>query len=255
MMNTLNSPRRIAPLSTQNLAVDQKQTAPAYTALAYTAPKYTAPLNDPLTLVGRFSKQASNEPIQCIDTNHILRSQTEDFIKGVFKQHYNAQVSSFLPQLFAISDEKGDTKSVLGVRNAQCESLYLERYLDQPIDTLIEQTVQQPVSRMQVVEIGNLASLNSANCKALFSFITQHLQDQNIKWITCTGTSVLRLVFRRLSIKALPIHQADQNLLGDEQYEWGSYYDNDPQVMLINVQETNQHFIDVAKARDRANSH
>jgi len=249
-MNHPNSPRIIAPLSTQNLAVDQKQTASAYTAT-----KYTAPIKNSLTLMGCFSKQASNDSIQFIDASHVLRPQAEDFIKGIFKQHYNAQISSFLPQLFAVFDERGNTKSVLGLRNAQCEALYLERYLDQPIETLIQQVAQQAVSRAQVVEIGNLASLNSANCKVLFSFITQHLQDQNIKWITCTSTSVLRLVFRRLGIKALPVHQADQNRLGNEQYEWGSYYDNDPQVMLINVQETNQHFIDVAKARDRANSH
>ncbi|MFT5717810.1 MAG: hypothetical protein ACI9T7_002008 [Oleiphilaceae bacterium] len=104
------------------------------------------------------------------------------------------------------------------------------------------------------MEIDNLGSLNSSNCKVLFSFITQYLQGQNLKWITCTGTSMLRLVFRRLGIKALPFHQADQNRLGDEQYEWGSYYDKDRQVMLINVQETNEHFIDLAKARDRTNS-
>jgi len=245
MMNHPNSPRLIVSLNKQNLVVDQKQAAATY----------TVPIKSPLTLVSRFSKQTSNDPIQILNTKHVLRSQVEDFIKGIFKQHHNAQISSFLPQLFAIFDEHGNTKSVLGLRNAQCDSLYLERYLDQPIETLIAQAKQQLVRRAQVVEIGNLASLNSVSCKTLFSFITQHLQDQNVEWITCTGTAVLRLVFRRLGIKALPIHQADQNRLGDEQYEWGSYYDNDPQVMLINVRETNQHFIDVAKARDRAKNH
>jgi len=250
MMNQPNSPRLVASLNTQNLAVDQKQSA-----ATDTEPRYAAPKNPPLALVNRFYKQSVTDPIQFLNASHVLRPQTEDFIKRVFKQYHKAQIRSFLPELFAIFDESGNTKSVLGLRNAQCEALYLERYLDQPIETLIEQVVLSPVGRGQVVEIGNLASLNSASCKVLFSFITQHLQDQNIKWITCTGTTVLRLVFRRLGIKALPIHEADQNRLGDEQYEWGSYYDNDPQVMLINVQETNQHFVEVAKARGHSNSH
>jgi len=221
------------------------------------AANHTAQTKSPLlTLTSRSTKQAINDTsIKILGTSHVLRSQTEDFIKRVFKQHHNAQISSFLPELFAVFDESGNTKSVLGLRNAQCEALYLERYLDQPIETLIEQTAQPLVRRGQIVEIGNLASLNSASCKVLFSFITQHLQDQNIKWITCTGTTVLRLVFRRLGIKAWSIHEADQSRLGDEQYEWGSYYDNDPHVMLINVQETNQHFIEAAKARDCVISH
>jgi len=254
-MNHPNSQRLIAPSGTKNLAFDQKQTTSTYTVPKYTAPTYTALTNNSFSRGSCFSKQASNETVQYLSASHVLRPQAEDFIKGIFQQHHNAQIRCFLPELFATFDECGNTKSVLGLRYAECELLYLERYLDQPIETLIEQMVHQSVRRTQVVEIGNLASLNSASCKALFSFITQHLQEQKIKWITCTGTSVLRLVFRRLGIKALSVHQADQNRLGDEQYEWGSYYDNDPQVMLINVQETNQHFIDVAKARGLANSH
>ncbi len=202
-----------------------------------------------LTLVVNTSKAKAGPCVELLMPMAPLRPQAEAFIKDVFLEHHQAQVSSFLPALFAVFDEAGVANSALGVRNAAKEQLYLENYLDEPIETLIQPFAGKPVKRGQVVEIGNLASQNSLSCKALFVHITQHLQDQGVEWITCTGTSVLRIVFRRLGIKAVAIHEADQSRLGDEQYAWGSYYDNDPQVMLINVQETNQHFINAGNAK------
>ncbi|OUR66054.1 hypothetical protein A9Q73_07915 [Bermanella sp. 47_1433_sub80_T6] len=190
------------------------------------------------------TKNSSN--IQMLTPTHALRPQVETFIKDIFQQHHSAQVDTFLPTLLAAFDESGNTNSVLGFRNAQDQPLYLEQYLDQGIETLIQSFSRNPVQRAQVVEIGNLASKNAASCQALFVNITQHLQDTGVNWITCTGTSVLRIVFRRLGIKAVAIHEADQNRLGDKQYSWGSYYDHEPQVMLIDVKETHQHFSEQA---------
>ncbi|MEH6347651.1 MAG: thermostable hemolysin [Bermanella sp.] len=207
-----------------------------------------------LKLVPNSGHTKASPLVQILMPSAPLRPQAEAFIKDVFLEHHQAQVSSFLPALFAVFDEAGVANSALGVRNAAKEQLYLENYLDEPIETLIQPFAGKPVKRGQVVEIGNLASQNSLSCKALFVHITQHLQDQGVEWITCTGTSVLRIVFRRLGIKAVAIHEADQSRLGEEQYAWGSYYDNDPQVMLINVQETNQHFINARNAKASKNS-
>ncbi len=212
-------------------------------------------LNPLLTATRATKKPENSSTIQILSATHALRPKAETFIKDIFQQHHHAQVSSFLPTLLATFDESGSASSVLGFRNAQDQSLYLERYLDQNIETLIQSFSKNKVQRAQVVEIGNLASKNSASCQALFVNITQHLQDTGVHWITCTGTSVLRIVFRRLGIRAVAIHEADQNRLGDEQYSWGNYYDHEPQVMLIDVKETNQHFIDRAlKARHQAGS-
>ena len=199
-----------------------------------------------IAAAGGVNKPENSSSIQMLTPSNLLRPQVETFIKDIFQQHHSAQVDTFLPTLLAAFDESGNTNSVLGFRNAQDQPLYLEQYLDQGIETLIQSFSRNPVQRAQVVEIGNLASKNAASCQALFVNITQHLQDTGVNWITCTGTSVLRIVFRRLGIKAVAIHEADQNRLGDKQYSWGSYYDHEPQVMLIDVKETHQHFSEQA---------
>ena len=196
-----------------------------------------------LTLTPITNSKASSNTIQMLLPHTAARLQVEGFIKKLFTQHHNATVSSFSPLLFAGFSTSDQPQSALGLRNASQESLYLEHYLDEGIETLIQSVTGEAVERKEIVEIGNLASQNSASCKALFAYITGYLDDQDVKWITCTGTAVLRVVFKRLGIRAVTIHEADQNRLGDEQYAWGSYYLNDPQVMLINVQETHHHFI------------
>jgi len=196
-----------------------------------------------LTLPANINTKTPPSNIQRLLPDTPVRLQVEGFIKTIFSQYHNASITSFLPSLFAAFNPSGKPQSALGLRNASQENLYLEYYLDVAIETLIHSITGQAVERKEIVEIGNLASQNSASCQALFAHITQHLDDQNVKWITCTGTAVLRVVFKRLGIRAVTIHDADQNRLGDSQYSWGNYYDNDPKVMLINVQETNNHFI------------
>jgi len=232
-----------------NRATDAIAPAKAEKALVEKAVADISQAKPGLKLVLNSNHSKATPSVQMLMPMAPRRVQAEAFIKDIFKQHHQAQVSSFLPALFAVFDEAGVANSALGVRNAHDQPLYLENYLDEAIESLIQPFAGKPVRRDQVVEIGNLASQNSLSCKALFAHITQHLSDQGVEWITCTGTSVLRIVFRRLGIKAVAIHEADQNRLGDEQYAWGSYYENDPQVMLINVQETNQHFIDAKNTK------
>jgi hypothetical protein len=210
-----------------------------------------SPVIEPKAKLALVANLANEPRVHHLKAPGEQRLKAQDFIKGIFKEHHQAKVSSFLPSLFAIFNPQGQTQSALGVRNAAQDKLYLEQYLDSSIDQLLESLLGEAVKRREVVEIGNLASQNSASCKALFAHITQYLQDQNVKWITCTGTATLRVVFKRLGIKAIPIHKADQDRLGEEQYAWGDYYQNDPQVMLINVRETNQHFINQKKAAQK----
>lgn len=149
----------------------------------------------PLALVSRVAAQPT---ILMLPKLHPQRAEVEGFIKGIFKYHHQAQVTSFLPNLFAVFNETGQTQTALGIKGASQGSLYLEHYLDEPIEKLVGNTLGETVKRSEVVEIGNLASQNSASCKALFAHITQHLQEQNVNWITCTGTATLRVVFKRL---------------------------------------------------------
>ena len=223
------------------------------TASSLTDKPIVQPLPQIKAALALVSGVAAQSGVRLLAVQHPQRTVVEGFIKGIFKIHHQAQVSHFLPELFAVFNEQGQPQSALGIKCASQGHLYLEHYLNEPIENLLNNTLGQAIKRSDVVEIGNLASQNSASCKALFAHITQHLQEQNVKWITCTGTTTLRVVFKRLGIKALPIHKADQNRLGDEQYSWGNYYQNDPQVMLINVAKTNQHFKQLKKATEQKN--
>ena len=94
-----------------------------------------------------------------VGRNEPLRSELEAFVNAAFLRKHGAQVRSFMPTLLSWK-AGGAPLGVVGLRAAQEEALYLENYLDSPIErTLAEQTGRQ-VPRARIVEIGHLASRN-----------------------------------------------------------------------------------------------
>ena len=85
------------------------------------------------------------------------RAELELFIRDVFRRAHGASIRHFMPQLMSLRDHGGKVLAVCGLRNAGDADLFLETYLDAPVETLIAQRAGQQVARADIVEIGNLA--------------------------------------------------------------------------------------------------
>lgn len=55
------------------------------------------------------------------------------------------------------------TKAALGYRRAEAQAMFLETYLDRPIEAELSEIFGRPIPRRNIVEIGNLASDNLLN--------------------------------------------------------------------------------------------
>lgn len=86
------------------------------------------------------------------------RPMYEAFIQQRFRLAHGADIRHFMPQLFGVSQADGELCAVAGVRLAGDEPLFLERYLDHPIEPLISAAADQPVARNAIAEVGNLAA-------------------------------------------------------------------------------------------------
>ena len=96
------------------------------------------------------------------------RAELEAFVGAAFRRRHDALVTSFMPTLLSFRDREGDLRGVVGLRGAVSQPLYLEQYLEQPIETAIAAATGQSVRREQVVEVGNLAG---ANCRAAMRMV------------------------------------------------------------------------------------
>lgn len=167
------------------------------------------------------------------------RVAVQDFIRDRFAQHYQANVQHFMPCLYGLEAEDGSVHGAVGCRSAAGQPLFLERYLDEPVEYAIAARAGSAVARADVVEVGNLAARGAGMSRLLIVALTRLLAAEGVRWAGFTGTPALINSFRRLGIALHRLAPADPRRLGmdHEQWraEWGSYYDGGPQVMVAEV--------------------
>jgi hypothetical protein len=157
------------------------------------------------------------------------RAETERFIAGVYRQHFGARLSHFMPVLAAHVVD-GRPCAAAGYRSA-AEPLFLERYLPQPVEQMLSTALGQPVAREQVVEIGQFASQCAGEGRRLMRSLARHLVDTGFRWAVITATAELRRLLRHQRLAATPLAPAQRRCVGDEAPLWGSYYRHAPKVL------------------------
>ncbi len=160
------------------------------------------------------------------------RVALEDFIRQRFAEHYGARVHHFMPCLLGLHGEHGQVQGAVGLRSAQRRSLFLERYLDQPIEQAVAQRCGRDVPREEIVEVGNLAAFGNASARLLIVALTDLLVAQGFRWVVFTGTPALLNSFQRLALEPQALGPADPARMGEELADWGSYYASRPQLMV-----------------------
>lgn len=162
------------------------------------------------------------------------RAEVEAFIKAVFKQAYGAEINHFMPQLVALRDSNGVLMAAFGWKKASTGPLFLEQYLDEPIESLISKTLGKQITRDEITKIGNLAVANPRNAGILIAHVIQHSLDIGIQWCVATAHHSLQNGLIKGGRDVYPLYNADKaRLTVEEQAKWGSYYQHMPQVVAI----------------------
>lgn len=171
------------------------------------------------------------------------RSPAEAFIRERFAGRYGASVRQFLPTLMQLEDDAGRIHGAVGVRSAAEETLFLERYLDRPVEAELARRLGSPVERTRIVEVGNLAARGPGHARLLIVALTDLLVSHGFDWVVFTGTPEVLNSFRRLHLTPLPLGEADPARMGDELRDWGSYYDSHPQVMAGDIRAGHERLV------------
>ncbi|UVM75096.1 MULTISPECIES: thermostable hemolysin [Pseudomonas] len=166
---------------------------------------------------------------------HPRRGEYEAFIQQRFRQVHGADIRHFMPELFGLDDPSGALCAVAGVRRAAQGALFLERYLDEPIEPLISAAADRPVDRAGIVEVGNLAASDTGSARLSIIAITYLLAMGGLEWVAFTGNIGLVNSFHRLGLKPVTLCSADPQRLGEERHLWGRYYDSQPWVHVGNI--------------------
>jgi len=162
------------------------------------------------------------------------RGELESFVRQVFKRAHGADIKHFMPQLMSLRSEQGELLAVCGLRHAEECTLFLETYLDQPVEAVLSRSAGQNISRQAIVEVGNLAVGQRSHIRSLLASVSLYLHGTAKDWAVFTGNPTLRNSMTRLSFPLHLLAQAKLSALPEhERADWGSYYDEQPQVMAV----------------------
>jgi hypothetical protein len=202
----------VTPLA-EDLATHPAALPPAADILVHGAPRFVATLCGP---------------------DAVERAELEQFIRDVFRRAHGATIRHFLPQLMSLRGSDGKLLAVCGLRNASSGRLFLETYLDAPVETLIAQRAAQDVDREEIVEIGNLAVAEPGIAPHLLASVSHYLHGSGTQWAVFTAIPVLRNSLTRLNMQLEVLGDARiDRILPEERPGWGRYYDQKPQVMAV----------------------
>lgn len=185
-----------------------------------------------MTIAQRKLLQPRNPAVQVshVDAQSPRRAEAETFIRDKFRRHYDARVSAFAPNLLLIEADE-QIVAATGWRSAAADRLFLENYLDEPIEQALSIRVGRAVARERIVEVGNLAADKAGGSVHVILALAGYLDGLGHEWVVFTATQELIGIFTRLGLPLLALGQADPERLGTAAGDWGRYYDTRPIVV------------------------
>ena len=181
----------------------------------------------------RVRRFTSVEP-RVISIHHCFRPErrrVEAYIEATYAEAFNGRIRAHYPTLMSVQDAEGEIHAAVGFRLAKDEPLFLERYLDDPVEVALSGGSDPVATRAEVAEIGSLASRSAGASLFLFMALARHLRQLGCEHAVATATRQLRRTFARVGFPTRRLTTADPSRLGPEAGDWGGYYDRDPEVL------------------------
>ena len=164
-----------------------------------------------------------------------IRPATEHFIIESFRKAYGAQLTELMPELMGLYDGPL-LAAACGLRPAASGTLFLEQYLEHPVEQVLGRAAGTTADRNGIIEVGNLSVARPGYARHFVLWLTLHLQSIGMEWALFSAVPALRNNFRRMGIPLVTLGPAPPERLADPvRTNWGTYYEQGPQVTAVHV--------------------
>lgn len=172
-------------------------------------------------------------------TEEPQRQAVEHYIADCFLKSHGAVLTQFMPAILAV--HCGDTLSgAVGLRHAGTEPLFLEHYLEGPVEAQLGQQLGHNPARSGCLEVGNLVSTRRGGSYLMFVILSEVLHRAGHSWLVFTATQQVRQLLSRMAASPVVLGSADPARLPDRGVSWGTYYHCRPMVMAIDLSEAHR---------------
>ena len=160
------------------------------------------------------------------------RPALQQFIQRCFAESHAARIGHFMPRLLGLHERDSGLIAAFGLRAGNQGPLFLENYLDAPIEQVLARHAGRPILRDEIMEVGNLSATHAGATRWLILAITLQLYHEGYRWISFTATTLVRNAVGRLGLLPWELGAATlARLPAHEHAQWGDYYRHAPVVM------------------------
>ncbi|MFF2954892.1 thermostable hemolysin [Kitasatospora sp. NPDC057965] len=175
--------------------------------------------------------------------------ESAKLVQKVYSDSFGANVE-VNPEFFLSyleKDSESGAEEVLactGITVAGADPLFLETYLDVPVESLISSHRQVPVNRGEIIQLGSVASVRATAGAELFKALAVVLWSRGCRYAVMTSTQRSLALQRRLGIIFNPVGEADPGRLDPEELKnWGTFYDQKPLVVYAVIADQTSSFV------------
>lgn len=159
-----------------------------------------------------------------------------------YRRHFNCELQSCYPQYFCLL-RGGRLLGACGLRSAS-SALFLEQYLETPVEELLIQHFSEGISRASVAELGGFAVKHGTLALPFMSMVAPALQALGYTYAVATATLPVRRCVSRLGVPFVRLAAAERERLAEDGTEWGNYYSMRPAVIGGCINDALLHFAD-----------
>lgn len=162
-------------------------------------------------------------------------AELKHFIAETFAHAYGAQIDNFCKCLMGVRNPEGMLIAAAGYNVAEDQTLFLEQYLNQPVEQVVSSKLGFTVDRSLIAEVGNLATRHAGGARMLIRLVTEILHREGYKWVVFTATRSLINSFHRMGLEPVELAHATPGRVKNSA-AWGSYYDTQPVVVVGDIE-------------------
>lgn len=159
----------------------------------------------------------------------MLLSAAKTLITERYQAAHGAQVEGTYEHYEMIVGRGGHAEATMGYRFAGDEPLFLEAYLDNPIEHVLGLRLDAMIDRRRIVEIGDHASRSALATIALWRRAASRLEP-HADFVVAVLTASLRSMFDRIGLNLIELAPARAACLPQTAENWGRYYESDPMI-------------------------
>jgi thermostable hemolysin len=167
----------------------------------------------------------------------VERARVERFIERRFLDRFGALIADHYPTLLSLQSDEGEVVAAIGLRSASSEELFLEKYFDEPIERVILEVTNVVVPRSDILEIGNMASIGRAATARLIAASVSYLSNCRYRYAVATATEELRRMLVAFGFASRGLGAARADRLPDHGRSWGSYYEQNPEILMGEIRQ------------------